>query len=239
MLSAFMWVGFAAVSLLIGYALSARALSNRSIGIVMGFGAGALISAIAYELVPESVLVGWDIIVAFALGALAFFFGDWLVDRRGGENRKDIAGKQTDSSGAAIFIGTLLDNVPESIVLGMSIVQGGSISLSFLVAVFVSNLPEGVAGSINLEAAGHSRRGIFWMWLALVIVSAACAGLGYALIRWLPGVDGLYAQAFAAGAMLTMLADAMMPEAFEHGGMLVGLFTVLGFLAAAILAVIK
>jgi ZIP family zinc transporter len=178
-------------------------------------------------------------LVAFALGALTFFVGDWLVDRQGGENRKNIAGHKGDSSGAAIFIGTLLDNVPESIVLGMSIVQGGSISLAFLAAVFVSNLPEGVAGSINLEAAGHSRRSIFWMWVTLVIVSAACAGLGYALIRWLPGVDGLYVQGFAAGAMLTMLADAMMPEAFEHGGMLVGLFTVLGFLAAAMLAVIQ
>ena len=239
MLTAFLWGGIAAASLLIGYVLSGRGLSNRSIGIVMGFGAGALISAIAYELVPESALVGWGMLVAFALGALAFFLGDWLIDRRGGENRKNITGHQGDSSGAAIFIGTLLDNVPESIVLGMSIVGGGSVSLAFLAAVFVSNLPEGVAGSINLEAAGHSRRSIFWMWLILVIVSAACAGLGYALIRWLPGVDGLYVQAFAAGAMLTMLADAMMPEAFEHGGMLVGLFTVLGFIAAATLAVIR
>jgi ZIP family zinc transporter len=236
MLSAFLWGGFAAASLLIGYALSGRGLSNRSIGIVMGFGAGALISAIAYELVPESVLVGWDIIVAFALGALTFFIGDWLVDRRGGENRKNIAGHQGDSSGAAIFIGTLLDNVPESIVLGMSIVRGGSISLAFLAAVFVSNLPEGVAGTVNLEAAGRSRRHIFWMWTALVIISAACAGLGYLVIHWLPEVDGHLAQAFAAGAMLTMLADAMMPEAFEHGGKLVGIFTVMGFLAAAMLS---
>ncbi|OGO28274.1 MAG: hypothetical protein A2W33_03085 [Chloroflexi bacterium RBG_16_52_11] len=239
MLSAFLWGGFAAASLLIGYVLSGRELSNRTIGIVMGFGAGALISAIAYELIPESVMIGLDMAVAFGLGALTFFIADWLIDRRGGENRKNIAGKQTDSSGVAIFVGTLLDNVPESIVLGMSIVKGGSISLAFLAAVFVSNLPEGVAGSINLEAAGYSRRNIFWMWMTLVIVSAACAGLGYAMIRWLPGVDGLYAQAFAAGAMLTMLADAMMPEAFEHGGMLAGLFTVFGFLAAASLAVIQ
>jgi ZIP family zinc transporter len=205
----------------------------------MGFGAGALISAIAYELVPESKLTGPDMAVAFGLGALAFFVGDWMIDRRGGAERKAIAGSQPDSSGAAIFIGTLLDNVPESIVLGMSLVLGGSVSVAFLAAVFVSNLPEGVAGSINLEAAGHTRKNIFWMWVILVIVSAACAGLGYALVRWMPGVDGLYVQAFAAGAMLTMLADAMMPEAFEHGGLLVGLFTVLGFLAAATLSVIQ
>ncbi|HLE13221.1 MAG TPA: hypothetical protein VI776_00615 [Anaerolineales bacterium] len=239
MLSAFWWGGVAAASLLIGYYLAIRGLTNRTTGIVMGIGAGALISAIAYELVPESILTGLDMAAAFGLGAIAFFVGDWIVDRRGGAERKDIAGGQPGGSGAAIFIGTLLDNVPESIILGMSLALGGAVNLAFLAAVFVSNLPEGVAGSINLEAAGHSRRNILWMWLMLVIISAVCAGLGYALIRRLPGVDGLYAQAFAAGAMLTMLADAMMPEAFEHGGKLVGLFTVLGFLAAAMLSVVQ
>ena len=174
---------------------------------------------------------------AFGLGALAFFIGDWLVDGRGGADRKAIAGDRAGGSGAAIFVGTLLDNVPESIILGMSLALGGVINIAFLAAVFVSNLPEGVAGSVNLEAAGYSRRRILRLWLMLVIVSAACAGLGYAIIRRFPGSDGRHAQAFAAGAMLTMLADAMMPEAFEHGGSLVGLFTVLGFLLSAMLAV--
>jgi ZIP family zinc transporter len=163
--------------------------------------------------------------------------GDWIVDRRGGQERKDIAGGSPGGSGAAIFIGTLLDNVPESIILGMGLALGGAINVAFLAAVFISNLPEGVAGSINLEAAGRPRGTIFWMWLLLVMVSAACAGLGYLLIGRLPEADGRIAQAFAAGAMLTMLADAMMPEAFEHGGKTVGLFTALGFLVAAVLSV--
>lgn len=239
MLSAFLWGGLAAASLLIGYALSGRNLSKRSIGMIMGFGGGALISAIAYELVPESNLTGPSMALAFALGALAFFAGDWLVDRRGGADRKDIAGDQSGGSGSAIFIGTMLDNVPESIILGMSLALGGAVNLAFLTAVFVSNLPEGVAGSINLEVNGHSRRRIFWMWASLVLISAACAAFGYWVIGTLPGANGRYAQAFAAGAMLTMLADAMMPEAFQHGGMLVGLFTVMGFLASAILSVVQ
>lgn len=205
----------------------------------MGIGAGALISAIAYELVPESVLTGTGMAVWFALGALAYFFGDWLIDRRGGANRKDIAGAQSGGSGAAIFIGTLLDNVPESIILGMSVAPGGVVNLAFLAAVFVSNLPEGMAGSINLKTAGYSARRIFWMWMVLVLLSAACAGLGFAMIHQLPGADDRYTQAFAAGAMLTMLADAMMPEAFEHGGNLVGLCTVMGFLAAAVLSILQ
>ncbi len=237
LLPAILWGGLAACSLLIGYLLAKRGLSKRTIGVIMGIGSGALISAIAYELVPESALGGPGMGLTFALGALAFFGGDWLVDHRGGAERKAIAGEQTVGSGAAIFVGTLLDNVPESIIVGMGFALGGAVNAAFLAAVFISNLPEGVAGSVNLEAAGYARRRILQLWVMLVILSAACAGLGYAIIHWLPSADGRHAQAFAAGAMLTMLADAMMPEAFEHGGRLVGLFTVLGFLLAAILSV--
>ncbi len=238
MLSAFLWGGFAAASLLIGFYLASRGLSNRTIGLIMGIGAGALISAIAYELMPESMLHGWGMAIAYLLGAFAFFGFDWLIDHQGGADRKDIAGDKAGGSGSAIFIGTLLDNIPESIILGMGMALGGAINVAFLAAVFISNLPEGVAGTVNLEKAGRSRRNIFWMWTTLVIISAGCAWLGYLIIQSVPQADGRIIQAFAAGAMLTMLADAMMPEAFEHGGKLVGLFTVLGFLAAAVLAVI-
>jgi zinc transporter, ZIP family len=237
LLSATLWGGFAAASLLVGFYLASHGLSNRTIGIIMGFGAGALLSAIAYELVPETALGGGGMALAFCIGALTFFGADWLIDHRGGSERKDITGNQPGGSGSAIFIGTLLDNIPESMVLGMGLALGGGINTAFLVAVFVSNIPEGVAGTINLESAGRSRRNIFWMWTVLVLISAACAGLGYMIIQWLPGANGHIAQAFAAGAMLTMLADAMMPEAFEHGGKLVGIVTVMGFLIAAILAV--
>jgi ZIP family zinc transporter len=239
MLTATLWGGLAAASLLVGFYFSARGLSKRTLGIVMGFGAGALLSAIAYELVPESALGGGHMGAAFCLGAFTFFGVDWMIDRRGGADRKDITGGQV-GSGSAIFIGTLLDNIPESIILGMSLAIGGAINVAFLVAVFISNLPEGVAGSINLEAAGRSRRNVFWMWVALVLISAFCAGLGFIIVtNLLPAANGRIAQAFAAGAMLTMLADAMMPEAFEHGGKLVGICTVMGFLASAILSFVE
>jgi zinc transporter, ZIP family len=239
MLTATFWGGLASASLLVGFILASRGLSNRTVGLVMGFGAGALISAIAYELIPLSMLHGWPMGAAFLTGALAFFFGDWLVDGRGGEDRKAIESGSKGGSGAAIFIGTLLDNVPESLILGMGFATGGAVNLAFLSAVFISNLPEGLAGTISLEAAGRSHRSVFWMWTSLVLLSAACAGLGYFIIQVLPGATGKYAQSFAAGAMLTMIADAMMPEAFEHGGKLVGLFTVLGFLVAAGLSVME
>ena len=239
MFSAILWGGLAAASLIIGFALTKRQLSHRRIGMVMGFGAGALLSAITYELVPESELNGSGMAAAFMAGALIFFAADWWIDNRGGADRKDIKGAVPGGSGSAIFIGTLLDNIPESIILGMGLALGGAVSPAFLAAVFVSNLPEGVAGTVNLQAAGRPRRSIFWMWTVLVLISAVASGVGYLIIYWLPAADGHLAQAFAAGAMLTMLADAMMPEAFENGGKLVGLFTVMGFLAAAILAVIE
>ncbi len=239
MIAALLWGGLAASSLLIGYLLAGRGLSNRTIGLIMGFGGGALISAIAYELVPESAIGGWEMAVAFVLGAVVFFSVDWLVDHTGGAHRKKIAGRTEGVSGAAIFIGTLLDAIPESLVLGMGLAMGGSISVAFLAAVFVSNLPEGVAGTVNLAASGHSRRNILWMWIVLILVSAGTAVAGYGLIQRVSAIAGDVAQAFAAGAMLTMLADAMMPEAFEHGGRLVGLFTVLGFAAAAALSILE
>ncbi len=181
-LSASLWGGLAAASLLVGFYLSSRNLSNRTIGIVMGIGGGALLSAIAYELIPESKLGGGGMALFFCLGALTFFVGDWLIDRRGGADRKDISGNKTGGSGSAIFIGTLLDNIPELIILGMGLALGGSINVAFLAAVFISNLPEGVAGTLNLETAGRSRRTIFWMWAALVAISAACAGLGFIIV---------------------------------------------------------
>lgn len=237
MIEAALWGGLAAASLIVGYYLATSGPSRRATGLIMGVGAGALVAAIAYELVPESVLGGWGMGLAFGTGAVAFFLGDWVVDRGGGKDRKDIAGSAESGSGAAIFVGTLLDNVPESIILGMGLALGGTINLAFLIAVFISNLPEGVAGSINLEAAGYPRKKISGMWALLVAVSAACAGLGYMVVSRLPEADGRIAQAFAAGAMLTMLADAMMPEAFQHGGKMVGLFTALGFLLAAVLSI--
>ena len=237
MMTAMLWGAVAASALLVGFLLSGRGLSNRIVGLVTGFGCGALISAIAYELVPEADMVENAVQMSlwFAAGALVFFVGDELIERGGGAHRKHIAGAQPGGSGAAVFLGTLLDAVPESLILGMSLALGGTIEVAFLVAVFVSNLPEGLAGSVNLEAAGNSRRKVFWMWFALVGISAVCAGLGYLIITWMPSTDGRNAQAFAAGAMLTMLADVMMPEAYEHGGKLVGLLTAAGFLMTALL----
>jgi zinc transporter, ZIP family len=202
-LTAGFWGALSASSLLIGAALAVWLRpSNRTVGLVMGFGSGTLFSALAYELVPEAARGDFPVVFGLSAGALTFFLADWIIDRHGGEHRKSIGTKKQAGAGLAIFLGTLLDGIPESLVLGMS------------------------------------RRTIFGMWLALLVVSALAAALGFVLIELPSGVEGAAVEAFAAGAMLTMLADTMMPEAFEHGGKVVGLVTVCGFVVAAALAFI-
>lgn len=236
LLTAILWGGLGAASLLLGYYFSTRNLSMRTVGLVMGLGAGALIGAIAYELIPESLITEPGTVFVCALGALAYFAADWVVDHRGGGSRKGLQTGGPAGSGAAIAIGTLLDAIPESIVLGMGLAINGAVNIAFLAAVLLSNIPEGIAGSVNLTIAGQPQRSILKLWLTLVGLSAICAGLGYLLVFRLPNSDGHLAQAFAAGAVLTMLSDAMIPEAHEHGGKVVGLFTVMGFLGAAALS---
>jgi ZIP family zinc transporter len=254
------WGALAASSLLIGALVALRwRLSHRVLGAVMGFGAGTLFSAVAYELVPEAVVGAGPVVGGLLLGALVFFIGDWFVDRGGGLSRKEIVHPRVAAeraraaaeagggqgagapatSGAAIFLGTLLDGVPESFILGLGLAAGGGLSIAFFVAVFASNLPEALAGTAGLRAAGRTPRAVLAMWAALVGASALAAAGGYLTAVLLPGVDASFANAFAAGAVLTMLADTMMPEAFENGGPAVGLVTTLGFIAAAALTLLE
>ena len=240
--TAAIWGGIAAISLVVGALLAIRfKFSNLITGGIMGFGGGALISSIAYELVPDSMISGSGsfLVLWFIAGALTFFLSDWAIDQSGGEKRKSIAGGQETGSGGAIFLGTLLDGIPESLILGIGLATGGAVSIAFLMAVFVSNLPEGIAGTKALINFGHSPGRVLWMWTALVIACAFASALGFAFVQWLPSTDGRYARAFAAGGVLTMLSDVMMPEAFKHGGRIAGLLATLGFLSAAILSVIE
>jgi ZIP family zinc transporter len=238
MWAALIWGGFSSASLFVG-AWLARPMERavRLTGQVMAFGAGTLLSAVAYELIPESsfqhpIGVG----LGFTSGALVYYFGDRLVARSGGEERQEIDSSQVEGSGAAMFLGALLDGIPEAFILGISFALGGSVNVAFVAAIFASNIPQGIAGTTSLRAAGYSDRKIFRMWTALTVACAVTAALGYLLAHHLH-VEGVYSEAFAAGAVLMMLADSMMPEAFDHGGKTVGLFTVLGYLVAAALSV--
>jgi ZIP family zinc transporter len=199
--------------------------SDRIVGEFMGFGAGAMISALAYELIPSSHVSDIQIWISFGAGALVFYTLDGVLEHRSAGGA---------SSGQAIALGALLDGIPESIVLGISLAVGGSVSVGFLVAVFVSNVPESLSSTSDLRSR-MTVRAIYRLWISIAVLSGIMGAVGYALVNLLPSADGRVVQAFAAGAVLTMLADSMMPEAFREGGPRVALFTALGFAIAAVL----
>jgi ZIP family zinc transporter len=197
----------------------------------MAFGSGALIAAVAYELVLDAVATDVEVAaIGFACGGLVFYFGDWAIDRRGGVGRKSIAGdKQLAGSANAIVLGTVLDGIPESFVLGASLAQEGVVPVAVVVGVFVSNVPEALSGTTGLLQAGWTQTRLFVMWSGVVAVSVVASVLGWRLLETMGSDGGAFATAFAAGAVLVMLADTLMPEAFELGGREAGLLTALGF----------
>ena len=236
MAAAFRWGTLAASSLVIGavVALVFR-ISLRAIGLIMAFGAGVLISAVAFDLVEEAAAKssGHGAVVAgiFA-GCLVFFGGDWLIDRMGGGDRKDADGGQEDGSAMAIVLGSVLDGIPESMVIGLTIFKGGAVGAAYLAAVFISNLPESISSTAGLATSGWKHSRILWMWIAIAVISGLASVAGYGLFQDSSPDTVAFVDTFAAGAILTMLADTMMPEAFQHGGKLVGVVTTLGFAVA-------
>jgi ZIP family zinc transporter len=201
----------------------------------MGFGAGVLISALSFDLVQEAVDKssghGWVAAGLFA-GCGVFFGGDWLIGRLGGGDRKDADGAQEDGSALGIVLGSVLDGIPESMVIGLTIYEGGAVGAAYLAAVFISNLPESISSTSGLATSGWANSRILWMWIAIAVISGVASLAGYALFQHSPPDTVAFVLAFAAGAILTMLAQTMMPEAFQHGGKLVGVVTTLGFAVA-------
>jgi ZIP family zinc transporter len=204
-----------------------RPPSSRVVGLISAFGAGALISAVSFDLVLEASGKKSPALLAtaLALGAIAYFLGSKYLDSR---NKAGSA----SSRGLALLMGATLDGIPESLILGISIAAGGGLSLPFLVAVVVSNLPEGMASAAVLgKDPDYPTRRILGMWVIVVCISAVASGLG-AFVGTLVTITGAAAQAFAAGALLTMITDDLIPEARELAGLGAGLAAVLGFAVA-------
>ncbi len=236
MLEALAWGLLASSSLVLGGLLALRVSIGRlALGLVMAFGAGVLISAVAFELVEEAFEESQllrDVALGLFAGCAAFSLGDALVDRLGGEGRKSIGRKQAGGAALAIVLGIVLDGIPESAVIGLTLLEGGAVSAAMLVAVFLSNLPEAVAATAGLAAGGWRPSRILLLWGGVTAISGLAALAGYGLLEGASPSVGAFVLAFAGGAILTMLADTMMPEAFEHGGKLAGIFTTLGFATA-------
>lgn len=235
-LQAGLWGALAGSALVLG-SVAALTLNvpRRVVALIMAFGGGALVSALAFDLSEEAFRIGGTIVFALGLatGALAYYAGARLLRWR---SRVRDAHPDQAVAGPAIVLGALLDGVPESFVLGATMAGGAGVSPSFLAAVAVSNLPEGLAGTRDLAEGGLSRRWILGLWIGVAVASGLAAAVGNAVSSGMESVLLAGSQSFAAGAILTMLADTMFPEAFEAGGDRVGLATTLGFATAFLLA---
>jgi zinc transporter, ZIP family len=238
---AFLWGLLGASSLVLGsLVVFVRRPRHFGLGLVMAFGGGVLFSAVAYELVEESIrITGIDVATAtgFFSGALAFFAGDMAIGRMGYGRRKTISGPPPEATGLAIVLGSVLDGVPESAVIGLTLVAGGKVGVAMLVAVFISNLPESIAASTGLLAGGWTRGKVLTLWTGIAIVSAIAAAVGFAIGDSTGDELHAFVLAFAGGAILTMLSTSMVPEAYEDAGKAAGLMTTFGFAVALTISI--
>jgi zinc transporter, ZIP family len=216
-------------------------LPPRIIAAVMAFGSGVLISALSFDLMDEAYRTGGILSTSlgFLAGAAIYTVANIIVSRRGAKHRKrsghaeDAQQRKPDEGGGlAIALGALLDGIPESIVIGVSLLSGQGVGLVAVVAVFLSNLPEGLSSAAGMRKAGRSPTYIFGIWGGIALVSGVAALIGYQTFAGASPAVVAAVTAVAAGAILAMLTDTMIPEAFETAHDYAGLITVAGFLAA-------
>jgi ZIP family zinc transporter len=216
-------------------------IPRRIIAAVTAFGSGVLISALAFDLMDEAYRRGGfdSPSIGFISGALVYTLATWAVNRRGAKRRKRSHAQPSEAeqpgSGLAMAIGALIDGIPESIAIGVSMIQGGAVSMVAVAAVFLSNVPEGLSSAAGMRRAGRSETYVFGIWGGIAVVSSLASLAGYAIFSGFSPDVVAGTTAVAAGAILAMLADTMMPEAFADAHDLTGLITVGGFLAAFVL----
>jgi zinc transporter, ZIP family len=220
MASALGWGALAASSLVLGAVLgTARRWSDAQVGAVLAFGAGALISAVSFELVEEGLAIGGSgwVAAGLAAGAVAFYLADRALER------------SSAGGGTALALGAFLDGIPEQAVLGISIAEGGGVSVALLAAIFVSNLPEAIGSATEAHASAQAIRRL---WALVAVLCTVASVAGYAIADVTGGDFNAGVNGFAAGALLVMLVDSMIPDAKQRFGDRAGLLTVLGFAVA-------
>ncbi|MCW2607482.1 MAG: zinc/iron permease [Frankiales bacterium] len=229
------WGLLAGAALLVGAALAwSLPVPKKVVALVMAFGAGVLVSALAFELVAEAEETAGltEVVLGFAAGAVVYTGANVMLDRYGARHRKRSGGQQSEGSGTALAVGALLDGVPESAVIGVSLLGGTGVSIATVVAIFLSNLPEGLSSAAGMRAAGHGARYVFGLWAGIAVASGVAAAVGLLAGDALGASGVAVVTAFAAGAILAMLSDTMLPEAVEGAPQATGLMAAAGFLAA-------
>jgi ZIP family zinc transporter len=239
MTAAIGWGALAASSLVIGALLTfSRHWSKQQVGLVLSFGAGALISAVSFELAQEGLRVGSAAYtgLGLALGAITYFALDGVVSGHGAAGRGRRGRAAATGGGADLALGAFLDGIPEQLVLGINLAAGQGVSVALLIAIFVSNLPESMGSAEQMVAGGTPREKILRLWLLVAAICALSTVAGFGIADAVTGNAQAAIDGFAAGALLVMLIDSMIPDARQDAGRLAGLATVLGFAVAAALS---
>lgn len=232
------WGLFAGMALVVGAAIGwFLRVPQRAIAGVMAFGSGVLISALSFELMDEAYRRGGfgATALGFLGGSVVYTVANKLLAMRGAKHRKRSGDKHPstdDASGAAIAVGALLDGIPESIVIGLSMLRGGVVSMVAVAAIFLSNVPEGLSSVAGMKKVGRSFGYVFGVWGGIAVASGLAALAGYTLFDGAAPEVVAATTATAAGGILTMLVETMIPEAFEAAHDYAGLIAVAGFLAA-------
>lgn len=202
---------------------------RRVVATIMAFGSGVLISALAFDLVEEAADQGgfWPAMAGFLAGAIVYVGANLLLDLLNARNRRGSG--DSPGTGTGIAIGALLDGVPETAVLGLSMVAGGELSVPVLIAIVISNLPEGLASTAELKADGRGARYVFMLWIGIAVACALSSLGGFVLLDGVPAEGTAFVTAVAAGAILAMITDTMIPEAFRDAKAFTGLIATVGF----------
>ena len=233
-----MWGAAAGSAVLLG-SLTAMffTIPKKIIGFIMAFGTGVLIGAAAYELLGEAVHKGGILAtsIGFISGASVFTLLDLWISKKGASHRKRSSKQMKSNAGLALFFGTVMDAIPESIMIGASLLEQESVSFLLVIAIFLSNFPEGLSSTAGLQSSGYSRRKIFIMWFTVVAIATVASGSGYFFLKDSSGVLMAGISAFAGGGIIAMIASTMMPEAYEDSGPTTGLITAIGLLTSLIL----
>ncbi|MDQ3868750.1 MAG: ZIP family zinc transporter [Thermoproteota archaeon] len=247
-----LWGFIASIPLLVGSIVASYVnLPKNIIATIMAFGSGVLVAALAFSLIEEAFRLAQEsippVIIGFAAGGISYSIVNYILNKKGGtKHRKkshgENAGGGKNASGLALLIGSVMDNIPENMALGISLVTGGAVNVVLIVAIFLSNFPEGLSSSQGMKAHGRSKRYILSLWSIAVIIGTISAGIGFSFLsNTNPSIISI-AISFAAGAILVMLAESMIPEAHgEEGGgegvgvSRIGLATMAGFAIAFIL----
>jgi ZIP family zinc transporter len=202
---------------------------RRVVATVMAFGSGVLISALAFDLVEEASDEGgfWPAMSGFLAGAIVYVAANLILDRVNARKRRGTA--ESPGTGTGIAIGALLDGIPETAILGLSMIAGGQVSVPVLVAIVISNVPEGLASTADMKEDGRGPRYVVTLWIGITLACALSSFGGFVLLQDAPAGGSAFVTAIAAGAILAMICDTMIPEAFRDAKAFTGLIATIGF----------